>query len=74
MSSARVATSAGPLVVDVTDSSSSTLDLPHAVLRNYIGGAGLGTWLLTQLAHTGVDPLGPQAPWRSCSRRWSARR
>ena len=50
------------LVVDVTDGSSSTLDLPQAVLRDYIGGAGLGTWLLTRLAPAGVDPLGPEAP------------
>jgi aldehyde:ferredoxin oxidoreductase len=50
------------LVVDVTDGSSSTLELPNAVLRDYIGGAGLGTWLLTRLAPTGVDPLGPDAP------------
>jgi aldehyde:ferredoxin oxidoreductase len=50
------------LVIDVTDGSASTLELPDAVLRDYIGGAGLGTWLLTRLAPTGVDPLGPDAP------------
>jgi aldehyde:ferredoxin oxidoreductase len=50
------------LVVDVTDGSSSTLELPPEVLRDYIGGAGLGTWLLTRLAPTGVDPLSPDAP------------
>jgi aldehyde:ferredoxin oxidoreductase len=50
------------LIVDVTDGSSSILELPPAVLRDYIGGAGLGTWLLTQLAPIGVDPLDPSAP------------
>jgi aldehyde:ferredoxin oxidoreductase len=50
------------LIVDVTDGSSSILELPPAVLRDYIGGAGLGTWLLTQLAPIGVDPLSPEAP------------
>lgn len=50
------------LVVDVSDGSSSTLELPNDVLRDYIGGAGLGTWLLTRLAPAGVDPLGPDAP------------
>jgi aldehyde:ferredoxin oxidoreductase len=50
------------LIVDVTDGSSSILELPPAVLRAYIGGAGLGTWLLTQLAPIGVDPLSPEAP------------
>jgi aldehyde:ferredoxin oxidoreductase len=50
------------LIVDVTDGSSSTLEIPTAVLRDYIGGAGLGTWLLTALAPVGVDPLGPDAP------------
>jgi aldehyde:ferredoxin oxidoreductase len=50
------------LIVDVTDGSSSILELPPAVLRAYIGGAGLGTWLLTQLAPICVDPLSPEAP------------
>jgi aldehyde:ferredoxin oxidoreductase len=50
------------LIVDVTDGSSSILELPPAVLRDYIGGAGLGTWLLTQLAPVRVDPLDASAP------------
>jgi aldehyde:ferredoxin oxidoreductase len=32
------------------------------VLRDYLGGAGLGTWLLTELAPPGVDPMAPPAP------------
>ena len=32
------------------------------VLRGYLGGAGLGTWLLHHLAPPGVEPLAPHAP------------
>src|SRR5215217_1750681 len=50
------------LVVDVTDATAATLPLPDDVLRGYIGGAGLGAWLMHRLAPAGVDPLGPDAP------------
>jgi aldehyde:ferredoxin oxidoreductase len=50
------------LVVDVTHGEATTLPLPERVLRAYLGGAGLGTWLLHRLGPPGVDPLGPQAP------------
>jgi aldehyde:ferredoxin oxidoreductase len=50
------------LIVDVTDGTSATLPLPDAVLRAYLGGAGLGTWLLHRVGPPGVDPLGPGAP------------
>jgi aldehyde:ferredoxin oxidoreductase len=50
------------LVVDVTDGSARTLDLPDPVLRDHVGGAGLGVWLLTELGEAGTDPLGPAAP------------
>src|SRR6202034_2369951 len=39
-----------------------TLPLPGEILRAYLGGAGLGTWLLWQLGTPGADPLGPRAP------------
>jgi aldehyde:ferredoxin oxidoreductase len=32
------------------------------VLRSYIGGAGLGTWLMHECCPPGVDPLAPAAP------------
>jgi aldehyde:ferredoxin oxidoreductase len=38
------------------------LELPEPVLRNYIGGAGLGAWLMHRLAPPGVEPLAPEAP------------
>ncbi|MPY79078.1 MAG: aldehyde:ferredoxin oxidoreductase [Actinophytocola sp.] len=50
------------LVVDVTDGSTSVLPLPDDVLRDYLGGVGLGTWLLNRLTHDGADPLGTDAP------------
>ena len=45
------------LVVDVTDGSSQVLDVPSTVLRQHLGGVGLGTWLLTALGPPGVDAL-----------------
>ena len=54
------------LVVDVTDATTETLPLPDEILRGYIGGAGLGAWLMHRLAPTGVDPLGPEAPIAFC--------
>jgi len=50
------------LVVDVTSGTSRNQPLPDSVLRGYIGGSGLGTWLLCQLGTAGADPLGPRAP------------
>ena len=50
------------LVVDVTSGTSQVLPLPEEILRAYIGGAGLGAWLLHRLGPPGNDPLGPEAP------------
>ena len=50
------------LVCDVTAGTSETLPLPEHVLRGYIGGAGLGVWLLHRLGEPRVDPLAPGAP------------
>jgi len=50
------------LVADVTDGASEVLPLPEDILRAYIGGAGLGAWLLHLLAPAKADPLGPEAP------------
>ena len=50
------------LVVDVSDGSAEELELPGDVLRAYLGGVGLGTWLMHRLAPVGVDALAPEAP------------
>ncbi|HWD06210.1 MAG TPA: aldehyde ferredoxin oxidoreductase family protein [Amycolatopsis sp.] len=52
------------LVVDVGDDAASAapFELPERVLRAYLGGVGLGTWLLHRLAPPRVDPLAPEAP------------
>jgi aldehyde:ferredoxin oxidoreductase len=50
------------LVVDLDGPRSEPLPLDDDVLRRTIGGAGLGTHLLGELAPPGVDPLGPDAP------------
>jgi aldehyde:ferredoxin oxidoreductase len=52
------------LVVDVGDRAAVGVPLPlrDEVLRAYLGGVGLGTWLLHRLAPPGVDPLAPDAP------------
>jgi aldehyde:ferredoxin oxidoreductase len=50
------------LVVDAGAATSYVLPLPDELLRAYIGGAGLGAWLMHHLGPPGVDPLAPVAP------------
>ena len=50
------------LVVDASSGASETLTLPDDVLRAYVGGAGLGAWLMHRLAPPDLDPLGAEAP------------
>ena len=50
------------LVVDVGAATGEALPLDDAVLRSYLGGVGLGTWLLHALSPPRVDPLDPAAP------------
>ncbi|HEX4657489.1 MAG TPA: aldehyde ferredoxin oxidoreductase family protein [Streptosporangiaceae bacterium] len=50
------------LVVDAGTATASTLRLSDGLLRAYIGGAGLGAWLMHRLGPPGVDPLAPEAP------------
>ncbi|HVL84007.1 MAG TPA: aldehyde ferredoxin oxidoreductase C-terminal domain-containing protein [Pseudonocardia sp.] len=52
------------LVVDVDGACASRthLELDEQVLRAYLGGVGLGTWLMHRLAPPRVDPLAPEAP------------
>ena len=62
------------LVVDVTDASAETLPLPDEILRGYIGGAGLGAWLMHELAPPGSTRSAPRRRSPSASPRSSARR
>ena len=50
------------LRVDLTDGRCDWKPLPADVLRHFLGGVGLGTYLLHREAPPGVDPLSPDAP------------
>ena len=50
------------LVVDASAGTAHTLPLPDELLRAYIGGAGLGAWLMHRLAPPGAGALSPAAP------------
>jgi aldehyde:ferredoxin oxidoreductase len=51
------------LVVDLgAGAEADALELPGQVLRDYLGGAGLGAWLMHVLAPPRVEPLAPEAP------------
>ncbi|WP_019878065.1 aldehyde ferredoxin oxidoreductase family protein [Sporichthya polymorpha] len=52
------------LVLDVSAAGveASREELSADVLRAYLGGVGLGTYLLQRLGPAGVDPLAPEAP------------
>ncbi len=50
------------LIVDLDAAAAEAKPLPESVLRSFIGGAGLGAWLMHELCPPGVDPLEPPAP------------
>ncbi len=50
------------LRVDLTDGRSDRIPIPESVLRRFLGGVGLGAWLLHREAPPGVGPLAPAAP------------
>jgi aldehyde:ferredoxin oxidoreductase len=50
------------LLVDLSTGSGQTSTIEDSVLRSYIGGAGLGTWLMHTHCPAGVDPLAAEAP------------
>ena len=50
------------LVINLTTGQSSVTTIDEAVLRSYVGGAGLGGWLMHEYCPPGVDPLAPEAP------------
>src|SRR5215467_4646059 len=50
------------LLVDLSTGSVQASAVEDSALRSYIGGAGLGTWLMHRHCPAGVDPLAPGAP------------
>jgi aldehyde:ferredoxin oxidoreductase len=50
------------LRIDLTSGSFEWLPLPADLLRRYLGGVGLGTYLMHREGPPGVDPLAPEAP------------
>ncbi len=49
------------LVIDLDVGGGDPLPLSDDVLRRYLGGVGLGTWLLHELSDPAADPLAPEA-------------
>jgi aldehyde:ferredoxin oxidoreductase len=50
------------LHVDLNTGSGRWIKLESSVLRQFLGGSGLGTWLLLQHGAAAIDPLEPEAP------------
>jgi aldehyde:ferredoxin oxidoreductase len=50
------------LRIDVTDASVTRVPLADDVLRQFIGGSGLGAWLLLEEGGAALDPLAADAP------------
>src|SRR4051812_27874074 len=54
------------LRIDLTSDVATWVPLPEPVLRRFLGGVGLATYLLHREAPPGVDPLAPAAPLVFC--------
>src|SRR5947207_6149170 len=54
------------LRIDLTAGTAAWVPLAEDVLRRFIGGVGLGTWLLHRESPPGVDPLDPAAALVFC--------
>jgi aldehyde:ferredoxin oxidoreductase len=50
------------LRIDVTSGSVERVPIAESVLRQYLGGAGLGAWLMLEHGGAAADPLAPDAP------------
>ena len=50
------------LKVDLSNRSSEVIEIPNSVLKEFVGGSGLGTWLLLEHCPDGVEPLAPKSP------------
>src|SRR5262249_47912387 len=54
------------LRIDLTAGNSEWKPLAENVLRRFLGGVGLATYLMHQECPAGVDPLAPEAPLIFC--------
>jgi aldehyde:ferredoxin oxidoreductase len=50
------------LRIDLTRGAVERVALAESVLREHLGGSGLGAWLLLREGGAGVEPLAPEAP------------
>ncbi|MEP7306459.1 MAG: aldehyde ferredoxin oxidoreductase family protein [Acidobacteriota bacterium] len=50
------------LRIDVSQGGVERMPIPEAVLRQFLGGSGLGAWLLLEEGDPSIDPLAPEAP------------
>ncbi len=50
------------LRVDLSTETTDAIPIPSVVLRAFIGGSGLGTWILHRESEDRQDPLAPSAP------------
>ena len=50
------------LVIDLTTKTVREETIPERVMRDYLGGRGLGAYLLYQHTRAGLDPLSPENP------------
>jgi aldehyde:ferredoxin oxidoreductase len=50
------------LRIDVSEGSVNRVPIPEAVLRQFLGGSGLGAWLLLEESDPADDALAPEAP------------
>ena len=50
------------LRIDVSDGSVNRVPIPEAVLRQFLGGSGLGAWLLLGEGDPSADALAPETP------------
>ena len=50
------------LVIDLTGQKTEVRELPERLLRDYLGGAGVGTRLLLEWSKPGADALSPDNP------------
>ena len=50
------------LRIDVSSGSVDRVPIPESVLRQFLGGSGLGAWLLLEEGNPSADALAPEAP------------